>query len=450
MSQTESNDENLLNNHFPRLTYVLGLGNYIGSVLFDNLYQFLAIMLGATGIIQGFLTSFRQLGAALFNPLWGYLADKFDRRLFLFGGNSVLFLVSFIIPYSPTPLIVLILLIFQTILGLVVVGPAWSAYLADFTTSRTRGTVLGRISSFITLIGNFILLITTFFMDLMDPTRQNIRTLTFPFFISSFGYAFAMILTVFLPKSRKILKEENRLIKRELSWKEFIRQLPPPLRKFLVADFIFTLAWGAAWPLFPYVTFGLSHNWFEIGVLAFSMGITVAISQNIGGWLTDQIGRKKVILGSRGALILPPFFVIVAILTNEVSWILVTNIIIGFFLGGSTIAIQTLIFDIAELTPENSNRKATYISLVGLMGGISAFIGSSITGLILQILSGSQRPDLELIGALMFIVFLCRFALWFGYFTIEDPIAFQKGTASNPLLSIVSFVRGKFNLFPRK
>jgi len=450
MSQTVIKDDSPPTNRFPRLTYILGLGNYIGSVLFDNLYQFLAIMLGATGIVQGFLTSFRQLGAALFNPLWGYLADRFDRRLFLFGGNLVLFLVSLLIPHSPNPLTVLFLLILQTILGLVVVGPAWSAYLSDFTTSRSRGTVLGRISSFITFIGNFVLLIVTFLLDQLDPTRQNIQTLTLPFYISSLGYGFAMFLTIFLPKSQKILNQEFSKPIKGWDLKEFFYQIPSPLKKFFIADFVFTLAWGAGWPLFPYVTFELSHNWFEIGLLAFSMGMTVAISQNIGGWLTDKIGRKKVILGSRGALLLPPILIIAAILTNQVSWILVTNILIGFFLGGSTIAIQTLIFDITEIVPGNSNRRATYISLAGLIGGISAFIGSSITGLVLQILSGTQRPSLELIGVLMFIVFFFRFFLWFSYFTIEDPIEFQKSSVSNPLLFIVNFIRSKFYLFPRK
>ncbi len=449
MSKTEFIEDNHTGNRFPPMTYVLGLCNYIGSVLFDNLYQFLAIMLGATGIVQGFLTSFRQLGAALFNPIWGYLADRFDRRLFLFGGNFVLFLVSFLIPFSTTPLIVLFLLIFQTILGLVMVGPAWSAYLADFTTPKSRGTVLGRISSFITFIGNFVLLLVTFFMDQIDPIRQDIRTLTLPFFISSLGYGFAMFLTILLPKSQTIMRVESIKPSREFL-RKFLFPLPQPLRKFLIADFIFTLAWGAGWPLFPYVTFGLSHNWFEIGVLAFSSGITIAFSQNIGGWLADRIGRKKVIIGSRGALILPPFFVIVAIITNQVFWILVTNIIIGFFLGGSTIAIQTLIFDIAEISPENNNKRATYISLVGLIGGISAFIGSSITGLALQILSGNQKPTLNLIGILMFIVLLFRFLLWFSYFTIEDPIEFKKATAFHPLLTIRSFVKNKLNLFPRK
>ena len=254
----------------------------------------------------------------------------------------------------------------------------------------------------------------------------------------------------FLPKSQKTLTQEFLKPKRRRELKEFVFQIPTPLKKFFIADFIFTLAWGAGWPLFPYVTFDLCDNWFEIGVLAFSMGITVAISQNVGGWLTDKIGRKKVILGSRGALILPPIFIILAILTNQVSWILITNIIIGFFLGGSTIAIQTLIFDISEMTLENSNSKATYISLAGLISGISAFIGSSITGLVLQILSGTHQPSLQLIGVLMFIVFLSRFLLWFSYFIIEDPSEFQKSSVSNTIFTISNFIRSKFNLFPRK
>ncbi|MHA1945878.1 MAG: hypothetical protein ACXAC6_09010 [Candidatus Hodarchaeales archaeon] len=45
------------------------------------------------------------------------------------------------------------------------------------------------------------------------------------------------------------------------------------MKKFFLANFLFTIAWGAGWPLFPYVILEVSNSWFEIGLLAFVMGI---------------------------------------------------------------------------------------------------------------------------------------------------------------------------------
>ncbi|MHA1979237.1 MAG: hypothetical protein ACW98I_20210, partial [Candidatus Hodarchaeales archaeon] len=72
---------------FPRLIYVYGLGHYIGALIFDNIFQYFAIILGSAGIIQGFMTSIRQIASVFLSPLWGTLADRYDRRIFLILGN---------------------------------------------------------------------------------------------------------------------------------------------------------------------------------------------------------------------------------------------------------------------------------------------------------------------------------------------------------------------------
>ena len=72
------NDSRTPDRSFPKLIYVYGLGNYIGSIIFDNIFQFFAIILGSAGVIQGFMTSIRQIASVFLSPLWGTLADRYD------------------------------------------------------------------------------------------------------------------------------------------------------------------------------------------------------------------------------------------------------------------------------------------------------------------------------------------------------------------------------------
>lgn len=414
----QEKDKEPPNHQFPKASYFFGLGNTLGNILFDNFYTFFAIMLGSGGIIQGFLISIRHLGSAFLYPVWGSLADRYDRRYFLFGGNLILLVVSFIIPFSTNPTVVLLILTFQTLFGTVVVIPAWNAYLGDFTEAKTRATMLGKINAIITWFGHFILLATTIWMDFIDPGRSNTQVLIIPFFLSSGGYGFSMILTFFLPKSQPTIEKESE---KGVSFISSLKNIPKPLKKFLLADFIFTLSWGAAWPIFTYVTFGVTNSWFEIGALAFLIGISMAISQRIGGSITDSIGRKKVIIWSRGSLIITPLFMAVAVITGELYWVIATNIFIGLFMGGSFIAVQTYVLDMSP-----TDKKATYISIANMVSGFSVFIGSTTVGIILQVISGSTPPTLEQVGVLLMIIFLLRFILWFSYFIIEDTKEFEK------------------------
>jgi MFS family permease len=90
-------------------------------------------------------------------------------------------------------------------------------------------------------------------------------------------------------------------------------------------------------------------------------------------------------------------------------------------LGGSLIAVQTYILDLAP-----TDKKATFISIANMMSGLSVFLSSTAVGFLLQAVSGSAPPTLEQVGALMMVVFVLRFILWFSYFIIEDTKEFQK------------------------
>ena len=68
--------------------------------------------------------------------------------------------------------------------------------------------------------------------------------------------------------------------------------------------------------------------------------------------------------------------------------------------------------------PEES--KATYVSFYFLVVGVSAFVGSSLMGLVLQLISGNQQPTLEVLTILMVGVSLMRFIFWFSFFFLKE------------------------------
>lgn len=402
---------------FPKMSYIYGLGNYIGSTIFDNIFQYFAIILGSAGVIQGFMTSIRQLAFAFLSPLYGTLADRYDRRIFLILGNSTFFVISLIIPFITDPIVALIFLTIVTLFGTGITLPAWDAYLGDFTESSKRATMLGNLNSILTWGGNFMLLLVTIGMDILDPNRTNSEVFFYVFFFMSFNYLIAIISGFFLPSIQIKRPSEKKTGFQLSSIRTMIKEIPKPLKKYYLANFLFTITWGAGWPLFPYVTLSVSKSWFEIGLLAFSLGFAWAISQRLGGVLADRMGRKTIITWTRLALLLTPITMIMAGITNDISWIYLTNLVTGIFIGGSFIAVQSLILDLST----NQN-KATLLSINNMISGLAGFIGSTIVGLFLQLLSGNAVPTIEVVSTLLFGVFIFRVITWFSYFFIEEPV----------------------------
>jgi MFS family permease len=304
-----------------------------------------------------------------------------------------------------------------TLFGTGITLPAWDAYLGDFTVPSRRATMLGNINSVLTWSGNAMLLLVTIGMDIIDPTRTSTDVFIFVFLFTSINFLLAIIAGFFLPSAQE---RSNKKIHIDISLpaiKSKIAVFPRPLKKFLLANFLFTIAWGTGWPVFPYVILEVSNSWFEIGLLAFIMGIAWALSQRLGGKLADKIGRKAIITWTRLALLLTPILMILAIKTNDISWIFLTNITTGLFIGGSFIAIQSLVLDLST-----SHNKATLLSINNMVSGLGAFIGSTVTGVFLQFISGNEVPSLDIVSYLLFGVFIVRLVAWFSYLFIEEPV----------------------------
>ena len=385
----------------------------MGATIFENLFQYLAILLGSAGIIQGLITSIRQLGNALLNPVWGRLSDKLGRKRFLIFGNFFLSLNTLFLANANSIVTLLVFLILHTIINAMII-PTWSGYLGDITSNyvRRRGAILGRLGMVVTLGSNIFLLFLMFFMDQNDPSRSSLHVLKIAFYFGSLAYFLAFLTAFKLPTLK------NRRTPKKLFPSINLHKLdfPTPYKRLLILDSFFTLSWSLAWPLFPYITFDITTNWFQIGLLALVSAIFSAIGQFYGGKLVDLFGEKKMILFGRFFIIFPPLFFVLAETTHVLEFLYFSNMIVGLTLGASGLAIMTLILDSA---PEEN--RSTYQALYAMVTGLAAFLGSIFMGSVLQILSGNIQPSIQLVIYLLVFVSLCRFIGWLGFWFLIEP-----------------------------
>ncbi len=395
-----------------KTAYAINIMNAIGTTIFETLYQYLAIFLGSAGIIQGLITSIRHLENALLNPLWGRLSDKFGRKRFLIVGNFFLGINAILVPNAPNLYLLFLLIIIQTILNAMVI-PTWSGYLGDITskTIARRGAVLGRIGMITTLLSNFLLVFILFFIDGLDPNRVSMRVLEIPFYIGSITYFLAFALSFKLPT----LKDRKTPTKTFPKFDYNKLTFPKPYVRLVILDSLFTIAWSIAWPLFPYVNFSVANTWFEIGLLALFSAIFTAIGQNFSGTLIDKFGKPNLIIFGRFWVILPPLFYIMSIITNNIIFIFISNIVVGLASGATGIVITTHILDNA---PEEN--RSTYQALYLMITGLSAFVGSTIMGILLQVFSGNKIPSNNVLIILFLFASTLRCFTWFGFFFLKE------------------------------
>ena len=395
-----------------KLAYFVNIFYAIGSTIFETLYQYLAIFLGSAGLIQGFITSIRQLGNALLNPVWGRLSDKFGRRRFLLIGNFLLGLNSLLIPNSPSIAFLFIFIVFQTIINAMII-PTWSGYLGDITAKSVarRGAIIGRLGMVTTLLSNLLLVLVLFFVDTIDPLRISMHVLIIPFYFGAFTYFIATLFAYKLPTLKDRRTPEKTFPKIQFRNLSF----PKPYIRLLILDSLFTIAWSLGWPLFPYVNYSVAQTWFEIGLLALFSAVFSAIGQNYSGSLMDKFGKRKMIIFGRFFIVLPPLFYILAIASNNINYILISNVIVGLTLGGTGIAITTLILDTA---PEEN--RSSYQAFYFMITGLSAFVGASFMGILLQLFSGNSTPSNGVLILLFLSASIFRLFTWFGFFFLKE------------------------------
>lgn len=367
--------------------------------LIDNFVQYLAIMRGSTGVIQGLIVSVKQLGTAILNPVWGFLSDTYGRRKFMALGLIISSIIAALLPFVPTAELILLLVGINAIFGTMLM-PSWISWIGDRSTKANRAQTFGKISmigSWSAMFGNLAI---SFYMDFTDPDLLYVKTLRFPLLLSSILGVISSILVLFLSAERPYKKVQRIERKSPLrSLKDLFKGVNDKFKIFISLEGLFYFGWAAAWPLFPYVQFGVASSWLDFAIMQLFFAIPSGISFWYGGKLADRIGYKKMVRLTRPVLVIPPITASLAVIFNSIYFIFLGNLAVGLTLGATTVSINSLIM---EYAPEDN--RASYVSVHAMTIGVIGFISSTIIGFILELVAGDIRPPDTLLITLLLIV----------------------------------------------
>ncbi|MHA2251843.1 MAG: MFS transporter [Candidatus Kariarchaeaceae archaeon] len=414
MDETDGDKNRSIN---PFILYGSILQGLMGAA--DNLAgtfaMLYAVARGSVGLIQGVLVSIRELGSSLLQPIWGYLSDRYGRKLFVFIGFAIQSLSwGVLIPLADTPLKILGIFIFQTTLG-TMLFPCWAAWIGDNSESRNRGKIIGFLGLVGSWSGLLALIVVSSVMEKRDPSRVDIGTYSYAFRIAGVLYASAAVITLLIPDKRGAVLEIERKgkVPTLTRIKDLIRSYKPEFRRLLFVEGVFRVSWSFAWPLFPYAILSATNNWSQLAYLSVVMGITSGLSMFYGGRLSDRIGRNKVIIWSRVVLVIPPILYGVGAIYDEPIYLFISNALVGLIVGAGGVSVNSMILDIAPV-----EKQATYFSTYLMVMGILAFCGSMLMGGILYFVARDEAPSSETLMLLFIIVACFRFLAWFGYFRL--------------------------------
>lgn len=340
------------------------------SLLMNFLFPY-AVVLGASFDQMGAIRSVRNLFQNILQIGWGEISERFSRRIliaisYLFSGFLI---VAFLFFRDPVQFLALVIL--QSIVWSAA-APAWSSLIADYTSLRTRGKILGKIGAVSRLSGvmatSIVALITYFQSEIITAS-----SFIFPFMLSAAAAMMGATLILFVNEIK---------VKRSTYSKSNILSplLDRDFRFFLTVNGLYWFAMAFAWPLFPYVTVNVVHaTIWQMAVISATSDFITSIFQPKLGSAIDRFGRKPLLVISRASLFLFPLLYAFA-----TSWLhlLAINALLAISISASTISVSAYMMDSAPL-----GLRANYAALTNMIMGVATFLGSLTGGIFTNQLS---------------------------------------------------------------
>ncbi|MFX0124755.1 MAG: MFS transporter [Candidatus Hodarchaeota archaeon] len=403
--------------------------------------SYFGIVLGATPLEQSILTSVRNLGANIFQGIWGWLSDLRGRKLVIIIGLSTLALTCILAPFVRNPMELVIISLIMTSIGFSII-PAWNAFLGDYTSEEDRASFVGRINSIGTMSSVLLILSMGILMELSPfpfPKLSKDYALSKPvFFIPFFSAASIFFITIIIShfliekydaKNRVVIDEEFHP-----SWRMLV-QRNKPFKRFLPISTFFSFAMSTAWPIFPFVTLRVADSWLMVALIWIMFNIPRGLGQNIGGRLADEVFNKKiVIMFSRLGYTTVPLGYAIGLVTGNAWFLVIANILGGFAFGAEDTSVATYSLDCS--TEETKGR---YYSMLLTAGGLSAFIGSLSAGFVMDIwlrVGGidynSNEFNIVLFFMLIMIAFLRVISASLHKFVYSNPLDFELDQLTSP------------------
>ncbi|MCD6593734.1 MFS transporter [Candidatus Bathyarchaeota archaeon] len=372
------------------------------SLLMTFLFPYV-VVLGATFDQMGMIRSARNFFQSALQIGWAEVSERLSRKMLVAIGylSSCCFIIAFLLIKDPSE--ILILVVAQAIFWSAA-APAWSSLLADYTTLRTRGRVLGKIGA----VSYLSRVVAALIVALATYTEGEMTASSFfvPFALSAATALIGGALVIFVKEARVERPKIHRgsVILAPLLDKRF--------RIFLAVSGLHWFTMAYAWPLFPYVTVDIVHaTVWQIAVISAVSGLFTSVLQPKAGSLVDKFGRKPVLAISRASFFLYPL-----LYTMARSWIhlLLINIILSFSMSAAMVSFSAYVMDSAP-----PGMRANYAAASNLIMGISTFIGSMTGGVITGYLSASLGAEQALFYGLITSAILRLFSS-IGFLLIKE------------------------------
>jgi MFS family permease len=365
---------------------------------FNNL---LVSTIGATVNQMGFLQGGKSLFGNLTQLFFGRLADRYGKKRFIAFGQFLNGLAILALLFFDTPnWLILFVLLSSFATG--IVRPSWSSLLGDYTSDRNRGQIIGRINS-ISQMGSFVAMFFVLALSINqtgNTTRENYLPVLFLAAIASFiGGILVLFTTEKSPKNSSLKLDVKRLIN------------DSRMLRYLILNFVYGMSMSFAWPLFPYViTDKLKMKVWQVATLSLSSSAVSVLSQRRLGGFMDRVGRKPIIILSRVLMAVSP---IAYVFASEWWHITISELLLGVGMAAWMSSEGTYVIDIAP-----RELRATYLASSTTAFGIATFIGSNLSGFIVDNYLGKTGFSGINQGLLISAGFRIVFGL--AYFTVIE------------------------------
>lgn len=348
--------------------FFLGLVSFFNDFASDMIYPLLPLFLTAVlkagaasiGVIEGVA----ETTASLLKFFSGYWSDKYRRRKPIFASGYAL-------SNTVRPLMGLagswwhvLLLRFSDRIGKGIRTAPRDALMADSAGKGKRGLVFG----FQRAMDNAGAIMGPLAAALLLPLLHNdLRTL---FFLSAIPGVLALILVFFFVREVRPKKSAARL-----SIRDGLAGVDPNFRYYLVVVLLFTLGNSSdAFLLLRASSAGIPAA--LIPILWMVLHIVKTVTGIPGGYISDKIGRKKVIIS--GWVVYAAIYIAFAFVTTSTGiWVLFG--LYGIYFGLTEGAERALVADLV-----GEDRRGTAYGLFNLTVGIGALPSSIIFGIIWQ------------------------------------------------------------------
>jgi MFS family permease len=393
-SSTQEKKENLhLNGNKQGILWLISMFTTANINIFMQFYSAFAYLYGVSKAALGFLTSIRNLIGGLFQGAIGRLSDKIGRKNILFIGFVISFLIPIPLIFYREQWFLIVTSVIQA-LSVSIILPSWNAVLGDVTQPSFRATFIGRITSVARIFSVTLTLGLAGIFAIIENKYNNVLTIfDRVFYIGSntqFGIVWIMasfnallcIVFIFFMKETHVVSEEKR---KDIP-KMWVSLKDKSFRKFLIVNSVYGITMSIIWPINPIVLadenlLNLGESFSKLGVLTSAFAVFIGLTTIIGGRICDKIGRKPTIIISIVILILFPVSMIPAVATNRWALLIISRMVGGVGTGLNFVAINAYTLDMAP-----RDLMGAYSGMREMFYGITTFIGSLISGFIIEAL----------------------------------------------------------------